>query len=159
MTRHYNPSIVERANRVLASKAGDFLSDEVAGPVATIAITPVTRIIKASGSSTTGTMTIFTTPTDKDFYITGLYLSMIKDVTNDMATGNVAIALTIDGVTVNPIGIGVLTLTAQSESVAFPFTTPIKVDRGTAITIGATYTAGSMRRFGSVHGYTEEVTR
>jgi len=76
-----------------------------------------------------------------------------------MATSKVAFAITIDGVQVNPLGVALLTLTVQNKSVFMTFPYPIKVDRGTAITVGATYTAGNMRRLAAVHGYTEEVTR
>jgi len=158
MTKHYNPSIVERANRILASKAGDYLSDEVAGPVAVIPLNPVVRIVRAGGSSATGTLTLYTTPSDKDFYLTTAILSMIKDVTCD-ATGGINLNAVIDGVTKEIIVYGILTLTAQADTIVCNCPVPIKIDRNTAITVSGTYTAGTMRRSATVHGYTEEVTR
>ncbi len=156
--RHYNPSITERLFRIFRPKAGDQFSDEVSpNLVAVVPITPVCRIIKAAGSSATGTMNVWTTPTDKDFYLTGANLSMVKDAANDMATGNVSLAVFVDGVAVNPIGIALLTLTAQNQTVQANFSIPIKLDRGSVISVGATYAAGAMRRFVTINGYTEEV--
>lgn len=158
MTKHYNGSIIERLNRIFRPKAGDQFTDEISGPVAVIPVTPVSRIIRAAGSSTSGSITALTTPADKDFYLTGCTLSMIKDATCDMATGAIALAVTVDGVAQNPAAIAILTLTAQSQTVNVTFNPPIKVDRNTALSMGASYTAGTMRRFLGVYGYTEETT-
>jgi len=129
VTKHYNPSIVENANRILASKAGDYLSDEVQGPVAVIPILPITNIIKTANSSTTGSVTLYTTPTDKDFYLTSLQISLIKDATNDNATGTIGFSITVDGVVIVPLGLAVLTLTAQNSNAVLPLSISIKVNR------------------------------
>jgi len=151
MTKHYNPSIVERANRILATKSGDFLSDEVQGPVACIAITPVANILRAAA----GSGTIYTTPADKDFYLTGFSLSFVKAASD---TGTlVQITCIVDGVTTSIFGFAGLTLTAERDGVAVDLSTPIKVDRNTAISCGLTGTYTAIRS--TIRGYTEEVTR
>jgi len=151
MTRHYNPSITERANRILATKSGDFLSDEVISNIQpVIAIAPVAGIIKSGASGT-----IFTTPADKDFYLTGLSASFSK------AAGDTGTSLTltgfVDGVSVPLIRLAGVTLTVERDSVVADFTYPIKIDRNTAIASGAsgTFTASAF----CIRGYTEEVTR
>jgi len=160
VTKHYNPSIVERANRILATKAGDYLSDDVMPNIQpVIPISPIVKIIRNSNTSATGSITPYTTPDDKDFYLTAIGLSYSKNATCDVATGNVALNVTIDGVSVAVVSLAMLTLTAEKDSVYVNFNPPIKVDRGTAITGTNTYTAGLMRRTCNVVGYTEEVTR
>lgn len=156
--KHYNPSIVERAQRIFNTK-GDNLPDEVSGPVAVIPIQPVSRIIKAAAASNTSIITPYTTPTDKDFYLTGVTLSFVKDAANDLATGSLLVQTTVNGETVSVTGIAVLTLTAQQQTVRCEFNPPIKVDRNAAIQLPtATFTAGAMRRVLCINGYTEEVT-
>lgn len=161
MTKHYNPSIVERANRILASKSGDFLSDEVQGPVAVIPINPIINIVRAASATTTSSGTIFTTPTDKDFYLTGVQFGFVKDAACDAAnTTTPAVLITIDGVSVTVVRLPTITLTAQNQSVFVSLPTPIKIDRGTTISIQSTsYTVGVFNRNAVIYGYTEEVTR
>jgi len=153
MARHFNPSIANRAARILNSKQGDYLSDEVAGPVAIIPITPFANICKSA--STTTSAAIYTTPADKDFYLTSCSLSGAKAV-GDSGTSAV-VAVTVSGLVANVLLIAGITLTADAQSVAIAFPVPIKVDRGTAINcnIGGTWT--SVRA--AIQGYTEEVTK
>jgi len=157
MTRHYNPSIVERANRILNSKAGDFLSDEVAGPVATIALEPVCRVIANATAASTGSTTIYTTPTSKDFYLTSLQLYATTDATAD--NNQYAIFVTIDGVQVNILQMVKQLATAWSDHAELVFKYPMKLDRGSLIRVNTSYTVGNSRHGGCVHGFTEEVTK
>jgi len=165
VTKHYNPSIVERANRILASKSGDFLPDDVAGPVATIAITPVSRVLGTINANTSSaTNTIVTLPSDKDTYLTGYMYSLTTDASFD-GSGIASINVRINGVVVDIARIGLLTLTAQNREVVVMFPQPIKLDRtisGLSSLIALaqpTFTAGSFLRQGVIFGYTEEVTR
>lgn len=157
MTRHYNPSIVERATRILNSKQGDYLPDEVSGPVATISLEPVVRIVRNTSRTTTGNSTIYTTPADKDFYLTGLYLSACADATNDGVLYNIQV--TIDGVSQRIASLVKQTTTAFAGNMPMQFVKPIKVDRNTAITVGQSFTAGTSTVAAAVYGYTEEVTK
>jgi hypothetical protein len=159
MTKHYNPSLVERTNRIFRPKAGDQFSDNVSpNLVPVITVDPIVRIVRNGNTSSTGTFTVYTTPSDKDFYLTAIELTMAKDVTCDAATGSVGMNITVDGVSVAVVTIAFITLTAQTSTVVVPFTFPIKVDRGTTITGSVTFTAGAMRRSCCIYGYTEEVT-
>jgi len=110
-----------------------------------------TTIIRAGNSSATGSTTLYTTPRDKDFYLTYVDFSYSKDVVND-GTG-AAINIVSEGATKILAVLGTQTLTAGSyyKNVAFPF--PIKVDRNTAITMTGTFTAGSGSKFGTIGGF------
>ena len=150
MVKHYNTSISEDAARILNSKQGQFLGDDVQGPVAVINIRPRANIVKSVGTSTT----IYTTPTDKDFYLCSAYMSVIKDAA---ATGSAAtLTATVDGVSVSIMACASITLTAHQFSEYLVLDTPIKVDRGTAIAVSASNWSASRS---GITGYTVETTK
>lgn len=161
MTRHYNPSIAERALRILNSKQGDYLSDEVSGPVATIEIKPVCRLVKRVNATTSGTTnTIFTTAADKDTYITAVYLALLKESTCDAADSSCSINVTIDGVSTTILSLPIASLIGQEGNASVILETPIKADRNTTVTLTqSTYTTGRFFRHAIIYGYTEETTR
>lgn len=114
----------------------------------------VAGVVVSQVKSTTGTQTMMTTATNKDFYITGATFSFIKDATCDIASGSISLYTQIDGAGgLAFITFPVLTTTAQSGYLSLSFTTPIKVDRGVAISFNGTFTAGAMVRAASIIGY------
>jgi len=77
--------------------------------------------------------TLVTTPTDRDFYITGLYISFTKTGAD---TGTAAsITTTIDGNSATIHTIGCINAQADAQSVFVPLQHPLKVDRGAAVTL------------------------
>ena len=110
-------------------------------------------ILRGSSRTTTGTLTIYTTPTDRDFYLTSLSLSIIKDVTCDLATGSSAPSCTIDGASQNLPGFSTITTTAQNQTLTINFDKPIKLDKNSSIVWGGTFTAGVYIRYGVITGY------
>lgn len=121
-----------------------------------VPIQPFTTINSTLSSTTTGTVAAYTTPTDKDFYVTGIDISMIKDAACDAASGGVVtVSTTVKGITFSLARISGITLTAQSASKYCSFPFPIKVDRGVAINVTGTFTAGVLVRDIVVHGYTD----
>lgn len=152
MTRHYNPSLASRAARILNSKGGDYLTDEVTGPVAVISIDPTVRICK----NILGTGNIFTTPSDKDFYLTAATMSAYKAVT-DSGSALLMQITTDDGGTPAILSIQDLTMREMHDSVGMGFTPAIKIKRGTNISLATTGTWTAVR--GQIQGYTEETTQ
>lgn len=159
MVKHNNASIAIDAARILATK-GDFLLDEVDGPVAVIPIERYSNIIfLTNGTTSASSNTAGTAASDKDTYITGCSLAIIKDATCDVADGVVAARITVEGVIKNVLTLPVLTLTAQATQLSIAFRYPIKVDRGSALqVVQGTYTAGKFLRSIVFHGYTVETT-
>lgn len=157
MVKHYNTSISEDAARILNSKQGQFLGDDVTGPVAVIDISPYANVVRNILGTSTGTGTLYTTPTDKDFYLTSVQISVQANAACDSTFA--VIRCTIEGIIRNVIGIAKLTLTATSEAVSITFTTPVKIDRGTAIQTNNTFTAGSQTISAQITGYTVETTK
>lgn len=114
------------------------------------------NVIEGASKSTTGSSTLFTTPSDKDFYLVAATVQMIKDATCDHPTGDSAlINVIVNGNTEKLCVIGGITLTAQAQTVSISLPIPLKIDRNTSITIaGGSYTAGTMVKSGSIVGYT-----
>lgn len=162
MVKHYNTSLADDANRILNTKAGDMLSSQV-NPILqpTIPITRICDIIRsASVSASASTGTLFTTPSDKDFYLSLVSFNIIKDSTCDVASGNTNLRAVINGANTDLIAIPMLTLTAQETNVQVAFPIPFKVDKNTSITLVAnTFTAGNFRKTGLLAGYTMEVSK
>ena len=160
MVKHYNPSIVQDALRILNTKTNN-LSDEVGDLVPTIPITPICRVVKTNSSTASGSsITVYTTPSDKDFYLTGLVFTYQKDATCDCADGtHAAIQTTIEGLAIQLIRSTLITLSADSRTFVNHFTTPVKIDRGVTIIITVnTFTVGKFVRSATIYGYTQETT-
>lgn len=110
-----------------------------------------TDTIRSATSAITGSNTLYTTPRDKDFYITALSLGVTKDVANDCT--QVYIECTQGGVARRLIAIPVQTLTAESHRINLNFSYPIKCDRNTAISGVGTFTVGTMTKTFTVMGF------
>lgn len=161
MVKHNNPTISEDAARLFNTKTGDMLGSEV-NPI----IQPTIELLRKSNIQANITLTsssassgIYTTPADKDFYLTSCDLSFIKDAACDINSGAFFIRIYVDG-TPRYIGIARLTLTAQHSVLSHDFQVPIKIDRNTTLTlIAGTFTAGSCISNATIIGYTVEVTK
>lgn len=157
MVKHYNTSIAEDAARILNSKQGQFLGDDVTGPVAVIPIQRFCNIVRAGSSAATGAVTVYTTPSDKDFYLVGATLQIQENATSDNTS--TSLRCFIDGVLQNLINIRKLTTTATTDSEVLMLPIPIKVDRNTVISISNSFTVGSATKAASIIGYTVETTK
>jgi len=112
---------------------------------------------KQLARTSSGAVTIHTTSATKDTYIFGVGYSMIKNATNDVATGNLGLTAVIGGATYYLITVAVLTLTAQDISTFYSLKHPIKLDRNTAIALDGTFTAGNMVRNPIIYYYEVDV--
>jgi len=156
MVKHYNTSISEDAARILNSKQGQFLGDDVTGPVAVVPISRYCNIVRrgiATGTSTT----IYSTPSDKDFYIVAAELAVIKDSSSTSTVSTITVV--IDGVSQPLLSIPSITLTAQNAQVTQSFRNPVKVDRGTNITVTNGTNVAVINAHGCIAGYTVETTK
>ncbi len=160
MVTHYNNSITENFYRIfnLKGESAPLDVDNIIYPV--IQVESRLNIVKSINKTTSGGTTIYTTPLDKDFYLTGIHLSYVKDAACDLATGAIFVSVTIDGVLTSILQLATLITTAQAESEYLNFDKPLKLDRGTTITLGNnTFAAGACPRAGSIFGYTQETTK
>jgi len=114
-------------------------------------ITPkITTIVRAADNAVTGGIVAYTTPSDKDFFLTYLHFGYTKDVA--ATSGAIYVRFYTDG------AIRYITLTAQSTTaetrfsdITFPY--PIKIDKNTAIDMIGAFGAGAMTKYMTIGGY------
>lgn len=114
----------------------------------------IARIVKGSVASNAVSTTIYTTPSDQDFYLTSATLCWTKDAT--ATTTEISLKAYIDGSNPRILSVGTITLTAQTGEIGNNFPHPIKIDRGTAITIAASTAIGNFTAAGCIQGYLED---
>ncbi len=132
------------------------MPEDVSGPVAVINIEPIGRINAYVSAFNIANAVLYTTPSDKDFYLTNATIAVIKDV-NSTST-NSYMQVVINGVNQIILSIPGITLTAQSNTLSQSFRYPLKLDRGTQVIVTGTTTTANIRTNATLQGYTEEVT-
>ena len=103
-------------------------------------------------SNTAAAQTIYTVPSNKDFYLTSCSLSVTKDATSTSI--RTYIQVTIDGANQQLLSIAGITLTAQSQGLTMSFPVPIKIDRGTSIQFFNNTAVANIETNASIVGYT-----
>lgn len=114
------------------------------------------NVVRGISKTNTGAQVIYTTPTDKDFILTGVIYAVTKNAACDAATGRSGISVIIEGATQTIGMVSILTATASDQSNSIDFPQGIKLDRGQNIsTAGSTtYAAGNMSITATILGYT-----
>jgi len=98
--------------------------------------------------------TIYTTPADKDYFLTAISLSVIKDVTSTSVL--VTLRCIQDGLTKVLLAIPCITLTVQNQGLSLTLPYPMKIDKNTAITVTSSTNVANIVIVGTVMGYTTE---
>jgi len=150
--KHYNPTLSEDMQRIFNIKSGEN-TDQVAE-----FIQPTKEILRKANivRSASAASTIWTTPSDKDFYLTGLNVCS-SHAALDTGTA-VSITLFVDGVSRSIVQLtGINGANPAEQSISHDFTHPVKVDRNTAITLNQAGAFTAVRAV--IIGYTEEVTK
>lgn len=119
-------------------------------------LTRVTNILRSNNFANNTTATIYTTPSDQDFYLTGASLSFIKDAT--ATSTDITLRSTINGAVRLILECVSLTLTADSQTTFMSFPIPIKIDRNVTITITSNTAVGNITVGGVIMGYVDEVS-
>lgn len=111
------------------------------------------NVIKAGiALNVTGTG-VYTTPTDKDFYLCGAQLSLIKDVTST-STFTYLSCTDEYGALQTLLKIVSLSLTPQIDGCTADFTIPIKLKRGSVIGINNFTNVANITSHACIWGYT-----
>lgn len=153
--KNYNTNLVLDAKRIFVNKGDGF--DEVEDNlVPVVPIIPLGEFTNSFSRATTGTNTAFVSSSDKDTYITGIIVTLLKDATCDMGDGTVRVICTVNGGTMILCYIPIITLTAQSIVIPITFPNPIRLDRGTSFNYEGTFTVGKCIRTITVTGYVLE---
>jgi hypothetical protein len=107
------------------------------------------RVNLLKNANSGGAFTLYAAPSNKDTFITGLSLAFHQIVTDTLT--QVSISVTIDGAAIRLFLMPSTTLTINDQYAYLPFPTPIKVDRGTNISITVTGTVTQV--WASLIGY------
>lgn len=160
--KHFNATISEDANRIFNPK-GENISPEILPYITpTMEVKRFADIVKYNSHTTTGTKTIWTTPSDKDFYLETLFYSHSKNAACDVATGNLYVDVVLFDLTTSTtqiLNIPVITLTEESFRQQLIFPSPIRLARNTAIRMIGAFTAGILVRNATITGYTVETIK
>jgi len=154
--QNYNSSISQDLNRIfdLKGESTDLVSDII------MPVVPIVRnidIVRNASSTASGSAIIYTTPSDKDFYLTSVYLSIAADALAEWTSST--INTTILGVARVLVYIVRPTLIPTWTHIYVPFNIPLKLDRGVTISSNITFAAGNTTRAYSIQGYTVETTK
>lgn len=113
------------------------------------------NVLRTGGIVTSsGNTTIYTTPSDKDFYLTSLFYSYTKDAAHNGTSSSVI--ATTEGTARYLATKFHVTGVVENDFIVIEFPTPVKIDRGTTIYMSGTFGAGTMSRIGTISGFTEE---
>jgi len=111
-------------------------------------VTGVTRLIS-------GNVTMFTAPTDRDFFLTSASLNNQSDVSCDNTT--ITMAVTPEGAAPEQVLLfSKITLTVFQHGETVHFNPPIKIERGSGIDFGSVFTVGVSVSGATLTGYTTD---
>jgi len=150
--RIFNTNILKDFKRRFATK-----NENVEGVldtiVPTVEIYPIEDVFASVIDNNLGSALIYTTPTDRDFYLTYASVATQKDAGS--TTTRSYIYAQINGVAAAIIcGLGFLASTAGSNSIS-THSRGIKIDRGTSIYVGHDTASANCASYGVIRGYTQ----
>jgi len=109
-----------------------------------------TKLVRSGTSATASVLTIYSTPTKGDFYLTYLHFSSTKDVASDSI--HHYIRFYTEGVVRDIYNIFQISTAGDWQNdITFPY--PIKIDKNTSITSNTAFTAGSQSRYLTIGGF------
>jgi hypothetical protein len=137
MAQIYNSDLTEqliRGAKIQQNK--DFIPNQIADKVVPVMevnprLLKFGKILANAEATNATTTTLYSVPTNKDTFITGLQYAYIKDATSTSTFG--AIDYYQDGAVFRLVDIPLLTLTAGTGIFSIIFPHPIKPDKGSII--------------------------
>ncbi len=156
--KHYNPTI----NKSMADKfnlKGESTTDVYDAIMPCVNVIPKIDVIRNAviDDATSPGVELYTTPSDKDFYLQSIIMAVIKDA--NATSVQTFLQVTIEGSLKILAAIPGISLTAQSEVLTLSYPIPIKIDRGTVIQIRNSAAVATIRSRCQITGYTEEVVK
>jgi hypothetical protein len=113
----------------------------------------IANIVKSTSATNSTSAIIYTTPTDKDFYLTGANISNIKSALSTSTFSAINVILkgaNVSNILLNLTGI---TLTAANGAYSQNFIPPILLKRGSEITITNSTNVAEIKSSGQIIGY------
>lgn len=150
-TIYNNTSLKKAINELKLAPAREKIANETSDKIVlTYSINNPYTIKSASTSCTNATSaTIMTTATNADTYITNAVFGLIKDVTATSTLSTLSLTHA-EGPNASIISIPGLSLTPQDMVISSSYVIPIKVARGTVISLSNTTNVGNITSRGTV---------
>lgn len=114
------------------------------------------NVVANTSRSTTGTSTVYTVPSDKDFFLTSAQMSASYDATADSTNSFLTVTLDDGASSARPLQLMKQTTTASSLTQGLSFVPPIKLKRGTTVGLNLSFSVGSGNGSANITGYTVE---
>jgi hypothetical protein len=111
-------------------------------------------IVRSLYAGNNGGGTIYTTPANQDFYLTGATLTMMTD--NGATATDARLGIYVLGVIQYVLRIGNVPGLAKSGTISLSFNHPIKIDRNTAITIVNQAATANIITTATICGFVDE---
>lgn len=125
-------------------------------PVYSVNPPKIVNIVKQISRSTTGSPTIFTTPSDRNFYLTSISFSATANSSADNTTYLVTAVPKNQSSSSTLLELRKTTLTAFNGNQFNNYPIPLLLEKGTAITMGSTFSAGTSVHSATITGYTTD---
>jgi hypothetical protein len=152
-----NTSLNLDLNRIFDLKGENTnLVADILQPV--IEVKRICNILKTTLATNATSSTIYTTPSDKDFYIVCMHLSVIKDITSTSTKTSIYGTIK-NGVAQDILVIPSLTLNIQNECKVVNFNNPILMERGTNISLTNSTNVANINASAQIYGYTTETMK
>lgn len=116
------------------------------------------NIVESTSRTTSGTSTIYTTPTNKNFFLCGIFLGGMADAAADSTSFTLSGTIKGGASGATLLSIPKLSLTAINFNQYVRFSYPILMQPNTAISITQTFAVGNSTIRGIVYGYVEDTT-
>lgn len=116
----------------------------------------VCEVLREGACLNATSATVYTTPSDKDFYLVGGQLSLLKDSTATSVLTSLSVVPDSTGTAQGCILLAGQTLTAQTLSESVVFNPPLKLKRNSNLAIANSTAVANVHARGSIWGYTEE---
>lgn len=153
MVNHNNPNITRRYNHLFNLKGESADTELYDYIIPVMELGHVCDIVSGVGSGASGNLPIYTTPTNKDFYLTSFSITGMSDVLAD--NSYIALTCVINGLTQYLFYRAKISLTVDSFCQTQSFAVPIKLDRGSVIQAVNIFTVGSSSVSACIQGYTD----
>jgi hypothetical protein len=152
-----NTTLLQDLQSIAKLRAGDIgkfkLSKTIVPVLETNSILSKPCNIVRHASQDNGTSsTIYTTPSDMDFYLVAASVSVAKDGTSPSTATKITIVT--EGASRDLLVIRGLASTVEHESLSISFPNPIKIDRNTVINVTNGSGTATIRAEGSIMGFT-----
>lgn len=112
------------------------------------------NIVRSLDLTNSSNATIYTVPADRDFFLCGATLSVIKDVTATSVKSRIEIFAS--GIVTNILTIVGLSLTVQSETISSFLPFPVRIDKGSIIKLSNSTNVANVTSSACICGYYED---